>query len=269
MRKLLATVARYSRLYLHFIRFSFASASAFRIDAIFRLMMDLLFYGITFLYSHILYRFTGSLGGWSEEQFILFLSCYLLIDAVGMAIYADGMWVLWQSVSKGDLDFHLVRPVSPFFVTVFKDFNLPSAFNLIFVLGIVGWSMLQNWQDITAFNLILFAGFTACGLILSFILRFLITVPVFWVPSGEGWFQAYFSLTYLSRIPDTILNGWVRRLLLTFLPFALFASLPTRALFEGASLSSVALTILVVIFFIHLASILWRHGLQSYGSASS
>lgn len=269
MKKVYTIFSRYCRLYLQFVRVSFATASAFRLDSIFRFVMDLTFYGITFLYSNTLYRYTGSLGGFNEDQFMVFLSSYLLIDALSMAFFNDGLYRLMGYVSKGEFDFHLLRPVSPFFITIFREINLASAFNVLVVLVTFGWSLLQNQDSINLYNLALFIIFLVIAIILSFIMRALMALPVFWVPSADGWWQSYFALTYLSRIPDRILNVWVRRLLLTFLPFALFASVPTRVLFEGASLSTIALTGLVVTFFTLLASIIWKAGLRSYGSPSS
>src|SRR5258708_2566125 len=103
---------RYLRLYAHFVSFSFSRAMEFRVDFFFKIVMDLIFYAVNLLFFRLIYLQTPVLGGWDGHQIMLFVSGYLVIDAVFMTMFAGNLWMLTMFINRGDLDYYLVRPVS-------------------------------------------------------------------------------------------------------------------------------------------------------------
>ena len=65
---------RYLRLYLHFVKFSFSKAMQFRVDFFFRVLMDVVFYLIQFVFFSVIYLHTDILAGWNIEQMKIFIS---------------------------------------------------------------------------------------------------------------------------------------------------------------------------------------------------
>ena len=84
----LMVLARYGRLYLHFLRFSFSRAMEFRLDFWFRIVMDVIYYAVHLAFFTIIYQHTSLLGGWTLDQTYIFVCGFLLVDALDMTIFA-------------------------------------------------------------------------------------------------------------------------------------------------------------------------------------
>ena len=260
---------RYLRLYACFLRFSFTRAMEFRLDFGFRIVMDLVWYIVNFLFFWVLFRHTTLLGEWTREQTLVFLGGVFVSDALHMTIFSNNMWWLPFLINKGDLDYYLVRPVSSLFFVSLREFAANSFVNLLMAAAVLSWALLRYPAALGAGPLLLFLACLLVGVFLHYLLNLMFLLPAFWMHTSHGLREMYFSFTETMTRPAGIFTGWVRRLLVTILPFALIVSFPTRALFEpdrwpvvlhllgGAAAAFVA------------ALVLWRAGVRSYTSASS
>jgi len=94
-------------------------------------------------------------------------------------------------------------------------------------------------------------------------------IPVFWLQSRAGIREVFWSLERFALRPHRIYTGWLRRVLVSLLPFALFCSYPVLVLFEGPTLLGLAHVAAVVVAFTLIMLWMWRKGLRAYCSASS
>ena len=89
----------------------------------------------------------------------VFLAGIFMSDALHMTIFANNMWMLPILINKGDLDYYLVRPVSPLFFLSLRDFAANSFLNLVIASGIVAiycrppWALwpchIATWSSMT------------------------------------------------------------------------------------------------------------------------
>lgn len=260
---------RYLRLYLYFLRFSFSRAMEFRLDFWFRIVMDCTFYAVQIIFFRVLYSQTGLLGGWSLEQSLVFICGFFLIDAIHMTLFANNLWWLPLLVNKGDLDYYLLRPVSSLYFISLRDFAANSFVNLLIACGLLAWSLASYPGELGAGSVILFLLGILNGSFLYYTLHMCFLVPVFWLHSNRGLGDIFYTLQRYAERPDRIFAGYVRRLLVTLLPFSLIVSFPTRVLFEGLTLELLLhLTGITALAFLFLLW-LWNRGLRAYSSASS
>lgn len=260
---------RYIRLYLCFLRFSFSKALEFRLDFAFRIGMDAIWYAVHFLFFTVLFRHTPMLGGWTYEQTMVFLGGVFVSDALHMTIFSNNMWWLPFLINKGDLDFYLVRPVSSLFFASLREFAANSFINLIMAVGILSWALARYPGTLGAGSIAVFLACLLVGVFLHYLLNVLFLLPAFWMHTSHGLREIFFSLTEVITRPAGIFTGWVRRLLVTVLPFSVITSFPARALFE-ADPWPVVLHLAAVTAVAFLAVLLaWRAGIRSYVSASS
>lgn len=262
-------MSRYLRLYAHFVKFSLMRAMAFRLDFYFRIVMDLLYYAVNLAFFKLLYLNTSTLAGWSEAQMMIFVSAYLVVDAISMTVFSNNLWWLPIFVNRGDLDYYLVRPVSSLFFLSLRDFAANSFVNLVMTLGIFAWALTGLPETPSVGRILLFALLLVNGAFLNYVMRMMVLIPVFWTHSARGFDQVYWSASKFMERPDRLFTGWVRRAIVFVVPFALMASFPARYLIEGwdpglmATLAGVtALCFGVLVWF-------WETGLRSYSSASS
>lgn len=260
---------RYLRLYACFLRFSFSRAMEFRLDFGFRIVMDMVWYVVNFLFFWVLFRHTTLLGEWTYDQSLVFLGGVFVSDALHMTIFSNNMWWLPFLINKGDLDFYLVRPVSSLFFVSLREFAANSFVNLLMAVGVLAWALGRYPGALGALPIALFVACLFVGLALHYALNILFLLPAFWMHTSHGLRDIYFALSETTTRPVGIFTGWVRRLLVTLLPFAVIVSFPTRALFEGDRWLVVLHLVGVTAAAVLAVVAVWRLGVRSYVSASS
>jgi ABC-2 type transport system permease protein len=262
-------VGRYLRLYAHFLRFSFSRAMQFRLDFFFRVGMDTFWYAMHLVMFHVLYLHTETVGTWDRDQMMVFLGGVFVADAVQMTLFSNNLWAFTLAVNKGDLDYHLVRPVSTLFFVSLREFAANSFLNLILASAILAWAVARYPHPLEPWALAVYVPLLLVGIFLHFCLQLLFLLPVFWVHSGTGLRDVFWTIDAYTSRPVGIFRGWVRRALVSALPLALVVSYPTRVLLEGPSLSLVLHVVGVATAAFLVLLWVWSRGLRAYASASS
>lgn len=260
---------RYLQLYLYFLRFSFSKAMEFRLDFSFRIIMDLIYYVVNILFFKVLYLHTPLIGGWSSEQMTIFVACYLLIDAISMTVFSSNMWWLPHFINRGDLDFYLIRPVSPLFFLSLRDFSANSFLNLVIALGFFAYSIFSYSGTYSIFDLGLLILLLINGVLIYYCCQMIMALPVFWTHSSKGFMDLFYSMGHAMERPDKIYKGALKIIFTTIIPFALIASFPARIFLEHFDLKTfLHLSVVSILLWIVMLK-LWNKGLRTYSSASS
>lgn len=260
---------RYIRLYLFFLQFSFSKAMEFRLDFSFRIIMDVIYYAVNIFLFKILFLHTDIIGGWTHDQMMVFVGSYLLVDAINMTIFSTNMWWLPHYINRGELDYYLIRPVSPLFFLSLREFSANSFVNLIIAIGIFIWTLSQYAAPWDILSLLGFIALLFNGVLIHYCIQMLMILPVFWTQSSRGFIDLFYTLGLAMERPDRIYRGWLRVFFTVVVPFALIASFPARFFIEGFSfMTFIHLTIVSAAMWI-LMMIVWRAGLKIYSSASS
>jgi ABC-2 type transport system permease protein len=260
---------RYLRLYLCFLRFSFSKAMEFRVDFSFRIIMDIFYYAVNIAVFQVLFLHTDLIAGWTLEQMMIFVSSYLLIDAINMTVFSTNMWWLPMYINRGELDYYLIRPVSPLFFLSLKEFSANSFVNLIIALIFFIYTLVSYSGSFTPLQLLMFIALVLNGALLYFCIQMLMVIPTFWTQSGKGFMDLFYTLGLAIERPDRIFKGWLRVLFTMILPFALIASFPARIFLEGFDWKTFTHLVIVTISTWSVMLFCWRLGLKNYSSASS
>ena len=260
---------RYLRLYLYFLRFSFSKAFEFRVDFWFRVVMDLFYYAVNIGFYGVIFSHTDLLAGWDQAQMMVFVGGYLVIDALHMTFFANNMWWLPIYVNRGDLDYYLVRPVSSFFFLTLREFAANSFVNLLLALAVLTWALMGLSLTPSWPRLLLFGVLLVNGAFLYALLHVAMLIPVFWTHSARGFGGLFFLFTRFLERPDAMFTGWVRRILVTILPFSLMASFPARTLLDTFDVGRVIHVAVVTAAVFGFVLWLWGRALRVYASASS
>jgi ABC-2 type transport system permease protein len=260
---------RYPRLYLHFLRFSFSRALEFRLDFYFRVVMDVVFYSANLVFFAVVYSHTSLVGGWTVDQIYIFVCAIFVIDAVHMTVFSNNIWWMPVYINRGDLDYYLVRPVSPLFFLSLREFAANSFLNLVIAVGLQVWALARYPDELGAGRLALFVLYLCLGSAVYYLVRMLFVIPVFWIQSTRGLDGLFYSVERLAERPHQIYTGLVRRALLSIFPLAFVTSVPTHVLFDGLTFTGFLHALAVVGGSLALVIWFWRRGLRAYSSASS
>lgn len=260
---------RYLRLYLHFLRFSFSKSLEFRFDFTFRILMDVIYYAVNIAFFKVIFLHTPVLAGWNENQMMVFVAAYLLVDAFNMTVFSTNLWWLPFFINKGDLDYYLIRPVSPLFFLTLREFSVNSFINLLMTVGFLVYTLMNLDQSFSIWQILGFLVLLFNGVILHFLLQLLMILPVFWTQSSRGFVDLFYSMGLAMERPDRIYKGWLRILFTTILPFALIASFPARLFLDGFDTQMLVHLTLVTVLVWVVMLLVWKRGLANYSSASS
>lgn len=260
---------RYLRLYMYFLRFSFSKAMEFRIDFFFRVIMDITFYIVQFMFFSVIYLHTDILGGWSIEQMKIFVAAFIFVDAFHMTFFASNGWWFPIYINRGDLDYYLTKPVSSFFFVSLKEFAANSFLNLVLACFILGYFLTNSPLHFDFVKTSIFVLLLMNGAFLYFMLMLLFLIPTFWTGSPHGFIDVFYSAEKIYQRPDGIFDGLFKKFFITILPFSIMASYPTRFLIEDNSWPILGEIILASTLIYILVFIFWKLGLRNYSSASS
>tara|TARA_Y100000768_G_scaffold388765_1_gene386944 strand:+ start:25044 stop:25775 length:732 start_codon:yes stop_codon:yes gene_type:complete len=241
----------------------------FRFDFFFRFFMDVVFYIIQFLFFGVIYLHTDLLGGWNQEQMTVFVAGFIFVDALHMTLFASNGWWFPIYINRGDLDYHLTRPVSTFFFICFKEFAANSFLNLILASSILIYALISYSAPLSLIKLFVYFLLLLNGTFLYFMVMILFLIPVFWNGSPRGFIDVFFSAEKIYQRPDGIFHGLFKRFFITILPFSVVASYPTRFLIDENWAPPLIEIVIASIFIYILVMFFWKLGLKNYSSASS
>jgi ABC-2 type transport system permease protein len=231
--------------------------------------MDVIFYIVQFLFFEIIYLHTPLLAGWSIEQMRIFICSFIFVDAFNMTFFANNAWWFPQTINKGDLDYYLTRPVSPFFFLGFKEFAANSLINLLMATSIFSYALFTYSQDLNLIKVIIFILLLINGAFLYYMTNLIFLFSVFWTGSNRGYGDLFFAAEKIFQRPDLIFSNYFRRFFVNILPFAAMASIPTRFLFEKNTELLLIECITGSVFIYIVVAFIWNKGIRDYTSASS
>ena len=124
-------------------------------------------------------------------------------------------------------------------------------------------------KPIDIINIIAFVFSFFMGTILWYSIDFIISSSCFWFKnfSVASWLSH--EILKFSLRPDSIYTGLLRKVLFSFVPMILIASIPTRTLLFGPDIIYLFWQFSISILFLLLTRLIWERGLLRYESASS
>jgi len=231
--------------------------------------MDLAYAGAALGAYHVVFGQTHLLAGWTYDEMMIFVGGWIVVDALQMIFVNVNLANFPSLVNKGDLDYYLIRPVSALFMVSLNSFTVNSCVNLLLSVGFLSWALVRYPGELSVLNVSVFSLLLLNGAFLYYVLRMLFLVPVFWLHSALGLEVLFFTCIRFAERPDDIFGPWLRRLLISFLPFAVMTSVPVKILVGDLSLVHAIAVFMLSAALFGVLLVVWNTGLRSYGSASS
>ena len=263
-------VNRYFIVWKAFFRNTLSRDMEFKMNFIFEIFIDAIYYFSLFFFFKIIFQFTDSLGDFNKDAVVIFLVTLYISDLLYVFFLGGNVFNINNAVKQGDLDFILIKPInSQFFISCrYVTTNALISLTILICLLIRLTYVYHDYQ-IIFINYIFYSISLIFGIFIFYSFEFIIASLAFWFRnfSYAGWLAG--ELTKYSRRPDSIYKNFFRKTLFTIFPMAMVSSVPARFLIFGVNMQLLFLQIVVASIFLWITTIIWKRGLLKYESASS
>lgn len=234
------------------------------------LVSTMLYTATYLLFIDILFANVKTMAGYSRDE-MLFLTLVSQIGFFLMATFsmynADKMI---EDVNRGNLDLILIKPLPSLFYVSTRNINLLGLLRDGGIPAVVV-SMVIDWQELSFAPLSLICGAIAFvfGLLAADMVKFLLSIPVFWKGEAQEFSSLFYSLIRYD-LPWEGLSSVFRLSLAAIIPILIPVSIAT-SVFLGKS-PPLPLTLFAIgmgIVCLLIKSLAWRWALRNYTSASS
>ena len=263
-------VNRYLSIWKAFFRNTLSRDMEFKMNFIFEIFIDAIYYLSLFFFFKIIFQFTQSLGEFNQDAVIIFLITLYIADSLYIFFLGGNVFNINSAVKQGDLDFILLKPINSQFFISCRYVNAHALISMfILSLLLIKLTYAYHNNSFLLVNYIFFDISLILGMFIFYSFEFIIASLVFWFRnfSYAGWLAG--ELTKYSRRPDSIYKNFFRKTLLTVFPMAMISSVPARFLLFGVNIKLFVWQIIVTLFFLWLTTVIWKKGLFRYESASS
>lgn len=250
------------------------SRASYRASFVIEMVVNMIQTGLEMLTILVLFRVTGSLGGFALSESLLMASIALCAFPIADMVFGN-VEKLRQLVRSGQLDTMLLRPLSLLGQLLAADIALRRLTRVglsAVVLGVVAHRASIDWSPAKV-GLIMLAPLAGAALFGAIFVA-ANAVAFWWIDSGEISNSFTYGGQTFSIYPVTIYTGWFGKLFSFGLGFAFIAYYPALTILGRADplgLPSWAgyLSPAVAAVAAGLAGLLWRIGVRRYQSTGS
>ncbi|MEZ0391455.1 MAG: ABC transporter permease [Pseudobdellovibrionaceae bacterium] len=261
-------ILKYSRLMKAFFKASFVADLEYRANFATRILTDIIWYAAQVLMFEALFRVTDTIGSWNLAQTRVFLGVLFVVDAFYMIFFSENLDHMSDKVRKGEIDLLLAKPVSSQFMVSLQRINTAIFGNLL--IGLVWlYFALSSLPDFQWIRLLWLLLLIPAGLLSLYSIRFMFCSLAMLFTRADNIQYLWFQLYRLGMRPDSIYVPWLKVLVLTILPVAVVASVPSRALLDPPHISLFVFVSIWSIGLVYLSHRFWNYCLRHYSSASS
>lgn len=261
-------VKKYFGLYRAFFKASFVADIEYRLNFIFLVIAEFVWYSTQLILFEVLYRHTKLIGNWNIDQMRVFIFLVLFIDSIYMILWDPNFSSFTENVRKGTLDLLLMKPINSMFMLSSQRISVSHIPCFFITFGGFIWSLNQlpefNW-----FKLLWLIFLIPAGLSVIFCGRFALNSTSIIFTRADFLQYIWYSAFRLGLRPDAIYSGFVRLILIFVVPFAMVASIPTRILIEPTEYWILAWAMVLPFLLFWLLKKYWIFCLKHYSSASS
>jgi ABC-2 type transport system permease protein len=192
-----------------------------------------------------------------------------LIDAIYMILFAENMDQISTLVKNGDLDLYLTKPVNSQFMVSLRKIATSNFINLSFVLAYLGWAIHGLPGSVGALQILTFGVLVVLGLVIHYALRFMFASLSLFFHDARNIQFVWYQIYRLGMRPDMLYPYYLRLFVMTLLPVAFFASVPSRLFVNGLPPLLLIASPFLAFLTLWLSHLVWQRALRSYSSASS
>lgn len=262
----LRELRKLGRIYGHLVRMWAQTEFEYRQNFFVNLLGEFLWTLVFLTFLEVIFNQVTEIAGWSRLEVLLIYGIARVTKEVAGNLLFENLTELPIMVNKGDLDKHLLKPLSVRFIIAFSRIQLVRVLSSLAgaAIAVLAWRELGLAPDLgqIALAVLLLAIMIAniYGIIFSFMCL------SFKLGDIHHGFHIYNDLSRLAQMPPTAFAGGWYLIFNHLLPVVLFGALPAAALLGRFDLRLLPIYLATAVFWLWFSGVAWRWGLRNYTS---
>jgi len=230
-----------------------------------------------FLFS-VIFGKVPEINTWTRYEFFTFMATGMIVNTLTEALFLPNCASFSESIRSGNLDFVLLKPIDTQFLVSFEKVDLSAFSQLVFSLGLLGFSLWSLGRPIGVLDVFAYLGLIGVAVAFFYSLMISLAATSIWLGRNQGLHDFWFYVTIFARYPREIYNGkalWGGGALLAVftycIPILLVVTVPAQILSQKALTPSWIWCVAVAAAMggLLVSRGIFQFALRSYRSASS
>jgi ABC-2 type transport system permease protein len=260
---------KYVRLFAAFLRISFASEAAYRVNFFIQLIQSLVSLGMSLGGLAIIFSYTSLLGGWKPDEVLALLGVYFLIGGMIGLIIRPGMEDLIESVRTGTIDFTLAKPEDAQLLVSIRRVEIWEAIDIVVGFIVLITALVRLGEIVGLLQALEFIAMLLAGGVIVYSFWLMLATLSFWFVRVINILQIFQSMYEAGRWPVSLYPGWLRYGLTFIVPVAFATTVPAQALTGRLNWQTLLGTVALAVGLSIASRAVWRAGLRHYSGASA
>lgn len=204
--------------------------------------------------------------GWNKIDTYLVIGIWNLLNYLGWSLFGLNLINLESKVLRGDFDFMLLKPISTSWFASFCDFFIYNFVTVLSGLSLIIYYIGVRWSALSYTNI--FFGFA--GIVIAMILWYGIYLlfASFTISHPKNGFLAVAKeILGLTKYPIDIFGNIFQVIFYTLFPIAFLTTVPARLFMGQLGYKYLVIGLVLSMFILTLANVLWRKNIKGYTSA--
>ena len=253
-----------------FIKVGMMRQMAYRPQFLFMITGKVIRMALLFFFFQAVFMKVDRIGHWTYSQVLLLFATFHVVDyLMSITFHRNLSFHLPQMIRSGELDARMTMPVNLLFLISFETIDLMDFLSFLPSLGFLGYVLYSldvtfTWHQVVAYVLLVLNA-----LVFLFSVVLIIATVSFWTTQSFGIAKIFDNILKVGRYPLDIFEGFLKIVLIYFLPLVFIAQIPAQALLGMLTPASVLYVFGVTSAFLCFSLVFWRVGLKNYLSAST
>jgi len=267
---ILKSIHRYARLFTVFVKVGLMRQMAYRPHFFMMIVGKIIRLALLFFFFQAIFVKVDRIGQWTFDQILLLFATFHIVDfMMSITFHRNLAFHLPRRIQTGDLDRRTILPVNLLFLVSFEDLDLMDFFSFLPSLAFLGYVFYRLDFNFSLIQIAIYVLLLVNALVFLFAVILLIATVSFWTTQSYGMARIFDNLLKIGRYPLDIFEGFLKIVLVYFLPLVFIAQVPVQALLQTISAKFIILVFSVTGCFFVTAVGFWKWGLRTYTSASS
>lgn len=240
----------------------------FKTSAVLRLIVVLLYLATEIIAVTAYYSDTESVAGWSQGEYLILIGSIQMAFGLYNTFSMNAHDQFPYRVLVGEFDFDLLRPIGSFWISAFKEIDIPSLLSIVGsgITVLVGVHLSSISPG--AIELLTFGGLIVLVTAFLFYSHQLFLTLTFWSDSSTGLLSLTRGVVEFSSVAKEVFPQPLRFALTRLFPIALVTNLPADFLRDRNEALDLSIALGFVVLLAVVTRVLWSKGTFRYGSAA-